>query len=71
MQFQIDAMHCDSCVQSVARAILRVDPDAAVQTDLDARQIFVATDAVEADIVGALAAAGFPASPIPAAPQGS
>lgn len=60
MQFQIDNMACDGCVRSLTRAIRRLDAAAEVKADLATKQVTVASEKPQADIVAALTDAGFP-----------
>jgi copper chaperone len=67
-RIKIEKMGCGGCAKSVTRAILAVEPNARVEIDLGAKTVTVSGAAGTMDrIAGAIAAAGFPAEPLPAA----
>lgn len=59
MQFHIQDMTCGGCVRGVQAAIRSVDPAAEVTSDLDTRQVRVASQVPRETIVAALTEAGF------------
>jgi copper chaperone len=59
LQFHIQDMTCGGCVRGVSAAIRSVDPAAEVTADLRTRQVDVTTQAPRAQLVEALAEAGF------------
>jgi len=61
MRLSVPDMHCGGCARGVARAVAAVDKTATVAPDFDRREVTVATEASETDILAALARAGFPA----------
>ncbi len=62
MQLRVESMTCDGCARGVTKAIQLVDPAAYVAADPDMRLVVVTTRKDEADVLGALENAGFPAS---------
>lgn len=62
MQLNIEDMSCGGCVANITEAIKQLDVDATVTADLETRNIDVSTNASEAQVRDALAAAGYPAS---------
>ena len=61
-------MTCQHCVRAVTKAIQAAAPAAAVDVDLSTKTVTVQTDATEADLQHALAAAGYPAVSATGAP---
>jgi copper chaperone len=61
MQFHIENMTCGGCVRGVTKALTRLDPDATLQADTEARTLTVQTSAPREAVTQALADAGFPA----------
>jgi copper chaperone len=61
MQFHIENMTCGGCVRGVTKALTRLDPEATLQADTEARTITVQTSAAREAVTQALAEAGFPA----------
>ncbi len=64
MQFHIENMTCGGCVRGVTKALTRLDPDATLEADTDARTITVQTSAARAAVEQALAEAGFPTAAV-------
>mgnify|MGYP000117867417 CR=1 FL=1 len=62
MRLSIPDMHCGGCVKGVTRAAQTVDAGARVTPDLETREATLETRASEADILAALARAGFSAT---------
>jgi copper chaperone len=59
IRFNIPDMACDGCVQTVTRAITKLDPAAKVEADTQDRTIRVVTLRPSADIERSLTAAGY------------
>lgn len=65
LRYQVDDMSCGHCAQSITNAVKGVDPSAQVKVDLATRSVEVATSAADAQVSGAIRAAGYtPAQPI-------
>ncbi|WP_230532729.1 heavy-metal-associated domain-containing protein [Microvirga roseola] len=58
---QVDGMTCQGCVNSVTKAIQRLDPSAKVDVDLEHGRVHVSTCAQSLEIAQALNAAGYEA----------
>jgi copper chaperone len=58
---QVDGMTCQGCVDSVIRAIQRLDPGAGVEVDLEHGRVHVTTQAQSVEVARALDAAGYEA----------
>jgi len=58
---QVEGMTCQGCVNSVTRAIQRLDPGARVDVDLQHGRVHVATKAQGPDVAQALFRAGYEA----------
>lgn len=58
-RYKIEDMTCGHCVSAVEKVIRSVDPAAAVNVDLGAREVSVETSANAAAIAQALKAAGY------------
>ncbi|HEV2566669.1 MULTISPECIES: heavy-metal-associated domain-containing protein [Hyphomicrobiales] len=58
---QVDGMTCQGCVNSVTRAIQRLDPGARVEVDLEHGRVHVTTQAQSVEVARALDAAGYEA----------
>ena len=63
IRFQVPDMHCGSCVRRVTKAVQSVDPTAKVEADVESREVRVDGSADPAALMGALAEAGYPATP--------
>jgi len=57
--FRVPDMHCDGCVRSVIGAVRDLDDKAAVQADLQTRQVRVETTASDEAVAAAIREAGF------------
>jgi copper chaperone len=57
--FRVPDMHCDGCVRSVTGAVRDLDGKAAVQADLQTRQVRVETTASDEAVAAAIREAGF------------
>jgi len=61
-KFSVPDMSCAHCQSSIEQALSRLDPEASVETDLDARTINVRTNASTAMVLSVLSQAGFAAN---------
>lgn len=61
MNLHIESMTCGGCVKGVTQALQRLDAQAAVDADLASRRVRVRTDLPMAQVLAALASAGYPA----------
>ena len=67
-RFKVEKMGCGGCAKSVTRAVQDIEPNARVEVDLGTKLVTVSDAAGPADRLAlAIAAAGFPAEPLPAA----
>ena len=66
VQIKVTRMNCGGCAQSVTRAILGVDPSAAVDIDLKQGVVAIATtsESTGAHFAAAIRAAGYGAEPL-------
>lgn len=64
MRFHIPNMNCGGCARGVTRAIEALDADARVAIDQPRREAEVTTGLPPERVAAALAAAGFPATPV-------
>jgi copper chaperone len=60
MRLAVDGMTCGHCVRAITRAVQALDPAAQVAVDLDARSVDVQADLPAAQVVAAIAEAGYP-----------
>lgn len=68
VRLKVDKMGCGGCAKSVTRAVQAIEPDARVEVDLGAKLVTVSGATVPAArIAQAIAAAGYPVSPVLAA----
>jgi copper chaperone len=58
-RYKVPEMSCEHCAQTVEKAVKRVDPQAAVIVDLDAKEVTVRTEAQEVRIADAIRSAGY------------
>jgi copper chaperone len=58
---KVDGMTCQGCVNSVTKAIQRLDPGARVDVDLEHGRVRVVTTAQSLDVAQALSKAGYEA----------
>ena len=63
IELNVKGMTCGHCVTSVTRAIKSVDADANVQVDLGTGRVRVDGQSSAQQLIGALAVAGYPATP--------
>ncbi len=59
---QVDGMTCQGCVNSVTKAVQRLDPSATVDVDLEHGRVHVVTTAQALEVAQALDAAGYEAT---------
>jgi copper chaperone len=59
---QVEGMTCQGCVNSVTKAIQRLDPGAEVEVDLEHGRVHVVTTAQTLEVAQALDAAGYEAT---------
>lgn len=59
LEFDIAALSCGHCARAVTEAVHEVDPAAQVQVDLATKHVTVNTQAERAQVVAALAEAGY------------
>ena len=64
MQFHVPSMTCGHCVRTITHAIQALDPQARVEVDLDAQRVAVAGALSSDQVVAALAAQDYAATPI-------
>ncbi|MFD1197316.1 heavy-metal-associated domain-containing protein [Brucella gallinifaecis] len=60
--FLVPKMKCNGCVQSVTNALHKIDEAAAVDIDLDKKQVRFESGVPQEDALKALVAAGYPAT---------
>ena len=60
IRLRVEDMVCAGCVNSVTKAVHRIDEHASVDAHLESRTVLVATDRTTEAVVEALASAGFP-----------
>ncbi|MNL46520.1 Heavy-metal-associated domain protein [compost metagenome] len=60
LRFYIPNMTCGGCAQSVTKALLGVDPQARIETDVAAREVQVDSALDESAFAAALSEAGYP-----------
>lgn len=60
LQITVPKLACSSCVKVVTKAVKTVDAEATIQADPKTKLVNVETQAPEAAIKKALAAAGYP-----------
>ncbi|KLK93121.1 hypothetical protein AA309_11240 [Microvirga vignae] len=63
-RFHISGMTCGGCLGAVTKAILKLDPQARIESNLEKRTITVATDKAEASLLATLENAGYPAQAV-------
>lgn len=59
---QVEGMTCQGCVNSVTKAVQRLDPSATVEVDLVHGRVHVVTQAQSVEVARAIDAAGFEAT---------
>lgn len=62
LRMRVEGMACAGCAEAVRRTILRLDPQARVEVDLDGGRVCGRTRAPEPEVAGALAKAGYAAT---------
>lgn len=66
--FQISDMTCGHCAGAIGRAIAAVDPHARVDVSIPDKQVRISSRATQAELVDAIAAAGYTAEAVEAGP---
>jgi copper chaperone len=61
VRFTVPGMTCGGCARSILNAILGIDAQARVETDIPARQVSIASRANRATLVAAMREAGYEA----------
>lgn len=59
-QLKVPSMACSACADTITKAVKTIDADATVQADPKTKFVNVETQASEAAIKDAIAAAGYP-----------
>jgi copper chaperone len=59
---QVEGMTCQGCVNSVTKAVQRLDPSATVEVDLEHGRVHVVTQAQSVEVARVIDAAGFEAT---------
>ena len=60
IEFELPDMSCQHCVRAITEAVRRVDPAAALTTDLPAHRVHIESSRSPADFAAALSEAGYP-----------
>lgn len=60
LQLKVPSMACSACADTITKAVKTIDADATVQADPKTKVVNVETQASEAAIKDAIAAAGYP-----------
>jgi copper chaperone len=61
IEFELPDMSCQHCVQAIIEAVRRIDPEAALTTDLPAHRVHIESSrSAAADFAAALSEAGYP-----------
>ena len=64
MKYSVPEMSCGHCTAAITKEIVALDPQAKIQTDLDARTVEVETMQSNAAILDAIKSAGYEAAPL-------
>lgn len=59
LQFEVPDMSCQSCVQSITRAVHSVEPGAAVTADLESKLVMIGGTGDAHEYIAAIEDAGF------------
>jgi copper chaperone len=59
LQFKVPNMACSACSNTITKAVIALDPTANVQADPKTKLVSIATQASEATVKEAIAAAGY------------
>ncbi len=62
MEFKVEAMSCNHCVNAVTQAVRTVDPQAKVDVDLASHRVTVDSNSARDAVAKALSEAGYPPS---------
>jgi copper chaperone len=60
-RFSIPKMSCGGCVKTIVQAIKTLDANAVVEPNLASREVLLQSSAAPAELLAALARAGYPA----------
>jgi copper chaperone len=63
LTFSVPDMSCGGCANAITRAVQKLDPQAVVRPDLEAKQVMIDTTLAAELVKDALQKAGFPANP--------
>lgn len=63
LELKVNDMTCGHCVSAVTRAVQSVDPQAAVQVDLQGGRVRIDGRSPAGELIKALDEAGYPAAP--------
>ncbi len=64
LEFEIQAMSCGHCVQTITQTITALDPAAKVQAELPTHRVRVETTLPRAQVERALREADYPPTPV-------
>jgi copper chaperone CopZ len=59
LQFDVPDMDCNSCVESITKAVHKIDPDASVSADLDSKRVVIGGEGEPHVFIKAIQDAGF------------
>lgn len=62
LQLKVPKIACSACVNTVTKAVTKIDPTAKVTADTKTKMVSIETEQSEAAIRDAIAAAGYPAT---------
>ena len=63
--FKVSGMNCGHCTQAIQKAILAIDPQAKVETDIGAQTVQVDSSLTNAELQKAIEEAGYEVGPQP------
>jgi copper chaperone len=59
---RVEGLSCQGCVETITRAVRRVDPGATLEADLEHGRVRVTTRAQSLEVAAAISAAGYEAT---------
>jgi copper chaperone CopZ len=59
LQFDVPSMDCESCIESITKAVHKIDPEASVSADLATKRVVIGGDGEPHDFIRAIQNAGF------------
>ncbi|GAB4209561.1 MAG: hypothetical protein Fur006_69410 [Coleofasciculaceae cyanobacterium] len=62
LELKIPKIACSACVNTVTKAVTKIDPTAKVTADTKTKMVSIETETSEAAIRDAIAATGYPAT---------